>query len=234
MVLDPNHMAELPFNFKSTIENVETNIQWFIPKSKELIEVEHLYSTFIFKKEAASHGYCLNLSPAGHREETIFTYEMYRKGWKLIVDPKVTTWHVRQSQGGIRSYQSSQFWEHDEQIFRNKMIEWKINKDPNILLKNKKLIVLDSGKGDHIMFKMILPEIREKFKNKEIILSVCYPEIFEEELGIKLISIQEAKIMCANFGINYESFNIYKFAIDNNWKRSLVDAFRKLYLEVLP
>jgi len=235
LVINPKQVSSVPFHVTGTLDDVvnSVNIQWYTHDSPKIIEVEHLYSTFLFKKSAGSHGYCDELSPVGHREETIFTYEMHRKGWKLLVNPKAVTWHVRQGQGGIRTYQSAELWEHDEAIFQSKIKKWGVNLDDKLksFEKISKLIILDNGKGDHIMFKFILPEIKEKYKDKEIIIGVCYPDIFEDENGIKLISIAEAHDLCGRLGRDFDKFNIYRFCIENNWKTQLTEAFRKIYLE---
>ena len=227
LIIDPKLPVQpLPPNFDVTINNLTSNAQWFIHPKKNIIQVEHLNNSFLYRKKAATHGYCVDLSPAGHREETIFTYEMHRAGWKVLINPRAVTWHAKQNSGGIRAHAThNEYWVQDQQIFNRKLKEWGF--------KPKKLIVLDNGKGDHVMFKMILPEVREKFKDMDLVLGVCYPDVFEDEKGIKLISIGEAKELCFSTAQNFDNFNIYKFAAENNWKGSFVDAFRKLYLEVL-
>lgn len=98
---------------------------------------------------------------------------------------------------------------HDEMIFR-RMVDFK-----------SKLIVLDCGLGDHIVFKSILPEIKAKYK--DLVLSCCYPEIFE---GEQTISIQDAKNM-----IDIEKFSVYRWMIEHQWKKELVEAFKEMYLK---
>ena len=44
--------------------------------------------------------------------------------------------HFRNNTGGIRSYDDTQLWGHDEQIFEQKLIEW------GVCLNNNKLIIL--------------------------------------------------------------------------------------------
>ena len=97
--LHPNKLAS------SKIEDIflGINVQWFPFETPANKSVDHLYSTFLYRKEAAQHGYEMTLSPKGFREETIFTYEMKRKGWNLLVTPKCVTWHYQQPTGGIRS-----------------------------------------------------------------------------------------------------------------------------------
>jgi hypothetical protein len=59
--------------------------------------------------------------------------------------------------------------------------------------------------------------------HKQIVLAVCYPEVFEDE-GVELLSIAEAQMM-----MDISELNIYKKMWDWNWKWSLADAFRRLY-----
>lgn len=75
-----------PFKFEAfdptgKIENitVEPNIQWsYIKQAKE---VEHLHCSFLYR--AGVHDYNLGLSRVAHREETLFTYGLFLKGYKL-------------------------------------------------------------------------------------------------------------------------------------------------------
>lgn len=205
----------------SKIEDIysKPNLQW--SRFSGVREVDHFNNTFLFRKEAASHGYPLYLSPAGHREETIFSYEMKRKGWRLLVDPEAVVWHLRDSQGGIRSHQQEEFWRQDEARFTEKMKDW------GITPSSSKLIILDSGLGDHYAFKPILPELRERYKGKEIQLAVCYPEVFADEPGIKLLSIHEGKTMDPNG----DAHSVYKWMWDHNHRSSLTEAYRKMWLQ---
>jgi ADP-heptose:LPS heptosyltransferase len=49
-------------------------------------------------------------------------------------------------------------------------------------------------------------------------------------LKIKTISIDEAKLICANQFLDYESFNIYKWCIDHKWTKTLPEAYRAMYI----
>ena len=220
LVLDPKEeIKNLPENIShNKIEEVTSapNIQWY--QHDGVKDVDHLYSSFIYRKEAATHGYCMELSPVGHREESIFTYEMKRGGWSILVDPNAVTWHYRSPQGGIRSYDDKKHWEHDEEIFRQKMEIW------GKYLDKEKIIVLDSGMGDHIAFSNILPEILEKYPNA--ILSVCYPEVFSD-FDVRLISIKEANMI---LGKKVEEQNIYQWMTNCNWDKHIIEAYREMYL----
>jgi len=190
------------FNIEPTgqIENidVEPNIQWDHIKFEK--KVDHLHCSFLYR--AGVHDYNLGLSRVAHREETLFTYGLVQKGYKNLVIPNTITWHLKNSEGGIRSEDKKEMFDHDEYIFRN-----------HVQLKDQTIVVLDNGMGDHIVFKHVLPYI------KNPVVFSCYPEIVPGR------SIQEAKDL---FG-DIDNYNIYKKMTDWNWTDSLENAFRKLY-----
>jgi GT2 family glycosyltransferase len=193
----------LPDTSKSTGKikniNVEPNIQWsYIQQAKE---VEHLHCSFLYR--AGVHDYNLGLSRVAHREETLFTYGLYKKGYKILVIPNAITWHLKNPNGGIRSETNQKLYEQDEYIFRN-LLNY----------KDKTIVVLDCGMGDHIVFSHVLPNIT----NPEIF--TCYPDIVPGR------PIAEAYAL---FG-NLEQYNIYRKMAELNWKGSLENAFRKMYV----
>jgi hypothetical protein len=176
----------------------ESNIQWGIINKVQ--QVEHLHCSFLYR--AGVHDYNLALSKVAHREETLFTYGLYNKGYKLYVIPDTITWHFKSDTGGIRTTNNKELYDHDEQLFRNLLN-----------LQDNKIVVLDCGMGDHIVFKHVLPHI------KNPIVYSCYPEIIPGK------SIQEAKNM---FG-DIDGYNIYKKMDEWKWNQSLEKAYRKLY-----
>lgn len=182
------------------IENIdrEPNLQW--DYIKEVKQVDHLHCSFIYR--AGIHDYNLALSRAAHREETLFTYGLVQKGYKMLLVPNAVTWHLRNQHGGIRNENIESFT-HDDKIFRN-----------HLNLKGRTIVILDCGMGDHIVFKKILSEI------KNPMIFSCYPEIVPGR------SIAEAKEL---FG-DLTSFNVYAQMDKWNWKGSLEDAFRKFYI----
>ena len=189
----PNHTQ--PINATGKIENLcsEPNIQWG-PITKTL-EVDHLHCSFLYR--AGIVDYDLSLSRVAHREETLFTYGLKKAGYKVFVTDCVT-WHLRNPQGGIRDGQQEMF-EHDERIFQ---------------LKDKTIVVLDSGMGDHIVFKHVLPDIDNP------LVFTCYPDIIPGK------SIAEAHQLIGDIS----QYNIYGKMDQWNWKGSLEDAFRKMYV----
>jgi GT2 family glycosyltransferase len=177
----------------------EPNIQW--AEIKKLKEVEHLHCSFLYR--AGVHDYNLGLSRVAHREETLFTYGLYLKGYTILAAPHANTWHLKNPQGGIRSESNQQLYQHDELIFRN-----------TLAYKDKKIVVLNCGMGDHIVFKNVMPDIT----NAEVF--TCFPDIVPGR------PISEAMSL---FG-DIDQWSIYKKMAEWNWTDSLEKAFRKLYL----
>ena len=177
----------------------EPNIQW--AEIKKLKEVEHLHCSFLYR--VGVHDYNLGLSRVAHREETLFTYGLYLKGYTILAAPHANTWHLKNPQGGIRSESNQQLYHHDELIFRN-----------TLAYKDKKIVVLNVGMGDHIVFKNVLKDIT----NAEVF--TCFPDIVPGR------PISEAMSL---FG-DIDQWSIYKKMAEWNWTDSLEKAFRKLYL----
>ena len=157
-----------PVNATGKIENIdqEQSIQW--GRITKVQEVEHLHCSFLYR--AGIVDYNLGLSKVAHREETLFTYQLKQKGYRNIVIPNTVTWHAKSSTGGIRTDNLKELYDHDDKIFRN-----------IIGLKDKTIVVLDCGMGDHIVFKRVLKDITNP------VVYSCYPEI------IPGLSIAEAK-----------------------------------------
>lgn len=199
-VLNPPNMPAY-INASNRIDTilVEPNLQWGL--IKEVKEVEHLYCSFIYR--AGVHYFNLGLSRVAHREETLFTFGLHQKGYKLLVVPDAVTWHMKNPQGGIRDGSKEEMFNHDEQIFRN-----------HLAYRDKTIVVLNCGMGDHVVFSHVLPDI----KNAEVF--TCYPEIVPGK------SIAEAQQL---FG-DIDEHNIYKKMHQWRWTDSLENAYRKLYL----
>jgi hypothetical protein len=183
------------------VENIDTepNVQW--NHIKRTIEVEHLHCSFLYR--SGVHDYNLGLSRVAHREETLFTYGLHQKGYKILAVPHAESLHMKNPQGGIRSETRQEMYAHDEKIFRN-----------IVGLSDKTIVVLNSGIGDHIVFSHILPNIPNP------VVFTCYPEIVPGQ------SIAEAQAL---FG-DLDQWNIYKKMCDWKWTDSLENAYRKLYL----
>lgn len=184
---------------KITNIDSEPNVQWGI--IKDLKDVDHLHCSFLYR--AGVHDYNLGLSRVAHREETLFTFGLKQKGYRVVAVPNAVTWHMKNPQGGIRTENKREMYEHDEYIFRN-----------FLSFRDKTIVILNSGLGDHIVFSKILPEI------KNPLVFTCYPQVVAGK------SIAEAQKL---FG-SIEAWNIYRKMDQWKWKDSLEAAYRKLYL----
>ena len=199
-VLTPPNLFE-HVNSTGKIDNIdsEPNIQW--RPINRVRQVEHLHCTFLYR--AGIYNYNTGLSRVAHREETLFTYGVFSKGYKVLAVPGATTWHMKNPQGGIRSETKHEMFAHDEQIFRN-----------TLACRDKTIVVLNCGMGDHIVFNHTLPEI------KNPMVFTCYPDIIPGK------SIGEAKQL---FG-DLDNWSVYKWMAHRNWTDSLENAFRGMYL----
>lgn len=123
--------GELPFlnppsfdekGIYNKIENIhlEPGIQMIEDQTREKKEVEHMYSNFFFDFKSSDR-YPEELQPSGNREDTIFTHNIYRKGYKMLVDPSAKIYHLHTS---LADYKFSKI--KNEIFFLEKMREWGI------------------------------------------------------------------------------------------------------------
>jgi hypothetical protein len=213
LILSPSPLP-IPHNAANLISDLNLpNIQWF-KQPPQLLEVDHLHSSFLYRRGVAN--YELSLSPAAHREETLFSYSIKRKGFKVLVDTSAVTWHFRAATGGIRSHQDPGFWNHDENVFAQKLLDWGVVKP-----RPEKIIVLDAGRGDHVIIKKLVPKIKKRWPG--CLIASCFPDILNGDLP--QISVEEAR---RNLG-NLENHSIYGWCQANNWTGNLVEAFEAMY-----
>lgn len=200
-ILTPSWDVRSRDNATGLIENIddEPNIQWGYIRGVK--EVDHLHCSFLYR--AGIVDYNTGLSKVAHREETLFTYGLKQKGYKIIVAPCIT-WHLKSPEGGIRSEDNAALYMHDEAIFRN-----------TLNIKDKTIVVLDCGRGDHIVFKRVLKDIENP------VVFTCYPDIVPGR------SIEEAKALYGDI----DQWNLYKKMDQWKWSGSLEDAFRKMYIK---
>jgi hypothetical protein len=225
LIIPSNNIKPLPSIASNKIEDIYLllNEQWYVhPDNSPVKEVDHLYSSFIYRKSIAD--YCSDLSVVGHREESILTYSMKKKGYKILIDPSARTWHLRNPEGGIRSDKDINDFARDEHIFQKKMSLW------GVKTNEYKFVVLENGIGDHFAFKSILPEFLKKYSNEKKVFCTTYPMIFEDIPDIKQASIADAKISFDNI----DKYGIYKWMIDHNWQESIVKAYAKMYDVSIP
>jgi hypothetical protein len=215
LVLQPIASKILPSNALNKIRDIYApNIQWFNWEG-ESKEVEHLHSSFLYRTNIAH--FDLSLSQVSFRGETMFTHELYMKGYKLIVTPTAKVWHFQSSVGGDRTESEekkrAELYSHDEKIFNTWLSINRIEDD-------SKAIYLDNGLGDHIVFSTLLDDLKKKYGKLKIYC--CYPGIFA---GEDIRSVAEGMKIIPDVN----KYNIYEWMWRNNWEDSLSEAFKKMY-----
>ncbi len=188
------------------------NAQWF--DSDEVVEAEHLYSTFLYDREAAMDLEWPELSRKSFREETILTLHLSKKG-RLLIAPCVT--HHAYASGGIRSSDTNEqaMFNHDQNLF-----EFWLKSNFNSIPKGK-VLVAANGKGDA---ENLLYYADTELSNKEVVVfSVdnC-KDVFE---GYEVYGFDAANL----FGIDTNAHNIYEHMAKTNFKGTILDAYRNLY-----
>jgi FkbM family methyltransferase len=225
LVLDPKLSQMAPPNYFNTnkLSDIDTreNMQWLYHPKGKVIPVEHLYSSFLYRK-VEDIKYCLELSPAAHREETLFSHEYVRKGWKIFVTTDAITWHFRNPQGGIRDHANPDFWSNDDKIFKRKLASWSIPIEG-------KIFQIDAGIGDTIVFMEILPKLIEKYK--KVIVGTYYALLFKN-FPIQVMHPFQVKDIISEKAAELQ--NVYRklwTAHDKGRKLTLLEAYQEMFLE---
>jgi GT2 family glycosyltransferase len=102
-------------------------LQWLVPRDKEIKKVEHIHSTFLYKKAVALAigGWSeMDLSKVGMTEETWFTYKMHLAGWNMYINPEAIVWHLKAPVGGCRSDKEKEDLTKLYMSDRRKFDEW--------------------------------------------------------------------------------------------------------------
>ena len=232
LVHDPNTrniptVTQNPDEFVNKITEIlyTQNFQWIMPADRTVkYKAEHLFSSFLFDRKKCN-GYCTELSQVGHREETIFSHDILRKGFKLVIDPSVIVQHYKNPEGGIRDKNvTNEMFQKDEETFKRKLISW------NIQIDKKKIIILNCGIGDHFAFKNHVKGLIENIP--DITIASAFPNIFFDIPNIKIMGLQPAYDVLGK--TEAESHNIYTWCIKREWKPengNLVEMYRRFLNE---
>jgi ADP-heptose:LPS heptosyltransferase/GT2 family glycosyltransferase len=97
----------------------EDSAQFYRWDKAGLVEAEHLYSSFMYRREAAVAvgGFATWYSTQAHREETDFTHRLQLAGWKLVVDTGAVARHEQCGHGGLRAVAREELRQADEMLF---------------------------------------------------------------------------------------------------------------------
>ncbi len=130
------------------------------------IPTHHLNSGFLYLRQAGLEvgGYDLDLSIAGHREESSFSYRIFKlAGYNLYICPSALAWHFHPMSGGIRetmgNYHSKINWDHDEKLFLERMEKW-LPKEKAIVDSSMISVICLTHGTDHAKLRDLLQDIR--------------------------------------------------------------------------
>jgi hypothetical protein len=208
LVIHPGNTWHGPPRPNSCREKEMYNCQWHSWSTLDkTVGCEHLYSSFLYRKGLQT--FDLSLSPAGHREENLFSWGLFKQGYKLLVTREAVSWHYRSSGGGIRTSKKEDF-DRDELYFQELLRED----------LGHKVVLLNSGAGDHLVFKTaILPKLKEKFK--KVTIACTFPNLF---VGEDVISVSEGATL-----VDQQRHDIYRFMAYRDYKKELKFAFAEMY-----
>lgn len=131
VILDRPAMDRFENNIKmsSNVEDIFThyNIQMIGNQSDDVKEADHIYSNYFFDISIHRTHYP-ELQPSSHREDTLFTHSIYRKGYKIKICPYIKIHHIQDGLTGNRQF-GKEFTDKNERIFIKKLEEWGIIPD---------------------------------------------------------------------------------------------------------
>lgn len=148
--LDINRKSEESIVYNK-IENIFShfNIQMCGKQSNEIKECQHLYSNYLFRKNIVQ-SYPLEFSPAGHREDTVFSHEIYRKGYRLFVNPNCITWHIH-TQGGNKKHNFDDVVKNEENFIKL-MERWNIFDNDFKIIRDKNIVYTIKNGEKHLIY----------------------------------------------------------------------------------
>ncbi len=143
---NPDKVSTKIDGYYNCIENIytELNIQMVVNQTNEIKSVQHLYSNYFFRREVANN-YPEELQPSSHREETIFTYNIFREGFDLIVIPKIKINHLSYEENTGNNQWAEIHRTNNELFFIEKLKEWGIVPDKLKIIKEGDYLLTQRG-----------------------------------------------------------------------------------------
>jgi glycosyltransferase involved in cell wall biosynthesis len=217
LMVDQN-IPHCPDNFtnKLGLIHITPNAQWF--KRNNVIEAEHLYSSFLYRKIHALGFEFPPLSRVSFREETMLSLYLGKKG-KLLLIPDCITWHSM-AQGGVRSEgNKKEMFDADEVEFR-RFLKMHGFKEPK-----GKIFYAANGKGDAEILRRVAIEFEQEGGTALICSADNNVDVFEEDFIV--LNTYDSFVM--GFG-KVTDWNIYNFLHSRNWKKSLYEAYKTFFV----
>ena len=128
LIINPINVTQMDPEASIKIEDVllyKPNRQWFF-HTGDPYESDHLHSTYMYRKNI-DVPYCDKLSKKCFRDETIHTYQIKKKGYKVMIVPAAITEHRERNSGGYRDKELMENavaeCKHDDAILRQILID---------------------------------------------------------------------------------------------------------------
>lgn len=186
------------------------NKQWFPIKETE--EVDHLHCSFLYRPGVVH--FDLRLSSKAFRGETMFTYSMKLKGYKVLITPG-TIWHFKSSGGGNRSDEEAVKDQMHDQLIFDKWISFV----KRTYKKGQKLYVLAGGLGDHYDFRSAITPAPGS------IIACSFPDVFaDREDDCEIISMAMAEEL-----VDVKDYDLFRWANDTDQNKHVCDLYKGLY-----
>lgn len=156
VILDKSALSrtEGQIMMSSKIEDIYShfNIQMVGIQSSTPKEVEHIYSNYFFRRDLAGY-WPEQYEPSSHREDTTFTYQIFRKGYKLVVFPEVIIYHMNNGEKtGNRQY-GKEYTDNNEKVFLKKLEEWSVIPDKLQIYEDSKRIYTTKNKTNYVIIE---------------------------------------------------------------------------------
>jgi glycosyltransferase involved in cell wall biosynthesis len=130
----------------SKIEDVYScfNVQMVGIQNNEPKFVEHIYSNYFFSRDLADN-YPIELQPYSLREDTIFTHNIFRKGFKLLILPDVKIYHLGGDNNSGNRQWGNKYWEKNELFFLQKLKDWSVIPNKMKIYETENLIYTEKN-----------------------------------------------------------------------------------------
>lgn len=202
LVLVPGERETNP-HASAALEDIPTakNVQWYTwPKGHVFQKVDHLHSSYLYRKEAAA--YPIGLSPVGHTEETQHTLRIKENGYSLQILPDVVTWHYRFSTGGIRSQTGD--YAADTEVFCSYL------KSRDVRFTRRFPILMNQGLGDAFALFSVLNAIDDQAKAEGfqtmLFIRESLVEFIKPRVRNGIVTLPDSEFCLWNFT---GTFNVY-------------------------
>jgi hypothetical protein len=179
----------------------------------------------------------MELSLVGHREETMFSYDITLNGGRCLLTPDTVIYHLKQATGGIRSWTPEEMKKHYE---KDNAIFTEYCNTNNITFKKTKVINALFGFGDCVMLRQRFPEIIKPDVHYYICTQhiAAWNEIEKEYPNVTLVHPNLGVGICGSKGIDFNRLNPYNYICSkytDNYKefqkehKHFSDAFLEIY-----